>query len=573
MAKEKARKGLPTTAHDQDQQEMPASRFGHRKWWGVAAAFLLVLTVYGFRLDRIIGLIVDDAWYVMLGKSLATGQGYTLINSPYSGLAPVYPPFYPFLLSVVFRLQPSFPQNVLGLKLVGCLAMLGVGVLSLYWLRNRGKWPFWLALLGALSVMLTPALVFLATSTTMSECVFMLVLLAGIILFEQAFSQADDRKQQLLLSGAGVLAALVFLTRSLGIALAVAGVLYLVKERRWRLAVLYGATFVLVCAPWLWYARQHAPNPEQQQLQGGMIMSGYLTNFWQQRAGLNEKGEIELNELPKRIWDNTVTLTSRDFAMLYAPLLYRSAKLSGMETVESSGPPKLLAVGLTGLILLGFILCLRQRLSVLELFVLIYLALVLAWPWATFRFLVPLVTFWLYYLLTGLLGLLDVQKNFSPVWRWRVPGILLSCVLMLSLVDHVWYLKVRHDPAPAEAISWTVVYNEYQEALNWIKQRTPEDAVVTAGNPALVYLYTGRKAVWFEYPEKNWEGWKRLNVRYLAHLRPQPIQEPSWMEGRFDLAYRSTGQLKLRVTNLGPPEKRVPWSLFNVPGNIIDVQK
>ncbi len=573
MAKEKTNKRPQTTTDKQDRQTAPPALSARGKWLGGGAALLLVLAVYGLRLDQIIGLVVDDAWYVMLAKALATGHGYTLINSPYPGLAPVYPPFHPLLLALVFRLQANFPQNVVALKLVGCAAMLGVGALSLYWLRRRSEWPFWLSLLGALTVTLTPALVFLATSTAMSEGVFMAVLLAGVVVFEQALKQSEAKQQQLLLTGAAVLAALTFLTRSVGIALAAAAILYLLKQRCWRWAVLYGCTFALLCAPWLWYARSHAPTAEQRQLQGGMIMSGYLANFWQQRAGLNEGGEIELNELPKRVWNNTLTAAGKDFAMLYAPLLYRSAKLSGMETVESRGPFKLLAFLLTALIVLGFVLRAWRGLSVVELCTVIYLALILSWPWATFRFMAPLVLFWLDYLVTGLLGLLDYQKNFSPVWRWRVPGILLGCVLALSLTDHAWYLKTRHDPAPAETTPWPVVYHEYQAALDWIKQRTPEDAVVTTGNPALVYLYTGRKAVWFEFPEKNWEGWKKLNVRYLAHLRPQPIQEPSWMEGRFDLAYRATGQLKLRVTNLGPPEKRLPWSLFNVPGNVLDVPK
>lgn len=53
-----------------------------------AAALAVSLAIYILRLDKVAGLIVDDAWYVLLAKSLATGQGYTLINSP----TPVIPP-------------------------------------------------------------------------------------------------------------------------------------------------------------------------------------------------------------------------------------------------------------------------------------------------------------------------------------------------------------------------------------------------------------------------------------------------------------------------------------------------
>ncbi|NOT62198.1 MAG: hypothetical protein HOP19_18460 [Acidobacteria bacterium] len=60
-----------------------------KPWLFLAAAVALVIlfiVIYQQRLDHVIGLIVDDGWYVLLAKSLATGQGYSLINSPTPGL-------------------------------------------------------------------------------------------------------------------------------------------------------------------------------------------------------------------------------------------------------------------------------------------------------------------------------------------------------------------------------------------------------------------------------------------------------------------------------------------------------
>ena len=37
----------------------------------VAASGVLVATVYLLRLDRVVGLFVDDAWYVLLAKALS----------------------------------------------------------------------------------------------------------------------------------------------------------------------------------------------------------------------------------------------------------------------------------------------------------------------------------------------------------------------------------------------------------------------------------------------------------------------------------------------------------------------
>jgi hypothetical protein len=76
----------------------------------------LVLAIYLLRLDRIAGLIVDDAWYVLFARALARGAGYMLVNAPTPGTLPAYPPGFAAILSPVFILSPRFPENVLLLK-------------------------------------------------------------------------------------------------------------------------------------------------------------------------------------------------------------------------------------------------------------------------------------------------------------------------------------------------------------------------------------------------------------------------------------------------------------------------
>ena len=87
---------------------------------------LAVASVYVLRVDAVVGMMVDDGWYVMLAEALATGQGYRLVNAPGSEfILPGYPPGFPALLSLVFRAQPSFPANLWLLKAVSVAAMLG----------------------------------------------------------------------------------------------------------------------------------------------------------------------------------------------------------------------------------------------------------------------------------------------------------------------------------------------------------------------------------------------------------------------------------------------------------------
>ena len=102
-------------------------------------SIVVVAVIYLLRINPVAGLFVDDGWYIVLAKAIARGNGYTLINSPTPGILPLYPPGFPFLLSLVFLIFPSFPENVWALKMVSVLAVFGTGVISyLYFHQLRG---------------------------------------------------------------------------------------------------------------------------------------------------------------------------------------------------------------------------------------------------------------------------------------------------------------------------------------------------------------------------------------------------------------------------------------------------
>ena len=84
---------------------------GRRDAVAILVVLLIPLPIYILRLDHVFGMVVDDAWYVMLARALADGRGYTLVNSPIEGILPGYPPGFPALLSLIFRLYPDFPPT------------------------------------------------------------------------------------------------------------------------------------------------------------------------------------------------------------------------------------------------------------------------------------------------------------------------------------------------------------------------------------------------------------------------------------------------------------------------------
>src|SRR4030095_66654 len=78
--------------------------------------YLALMRPYSF------GSYHDDGMYGVLGKSLATGQGYRVISLPSEPYQTKSPPLYPFLLSLIWRFIPTFPQNVPMLMLLSVMA-------------------------------------------------------------------------------------------------------------------------------------------------------------------------------------------------------------------------------------------------------------------------------------------------------------------------------------------------------------------------------------------------------------------------------------------------------------------
>jgi hypothetical protein len=472
-------------------------------------------------------------------------------------------------------LWPSFPNNVLLLKSVSVVAMMVVGWASYKHFKRDREWPHLLSLLSALTVTLTPSLVFLATSSTMSECVFMMFQLLAVVVIESA-ARAENGKTELRSAAlGGALAVIAFLTRSIGLAVIVAGLVFLLKERRWRSAAVFVVAVAIFAAPWVIYSRTHQPTEEQRREQGGMIVQDYAQQFWQTRAGDALSAKVGLDRLPERMWSNAMKIVSNNTAMIFTPTLHRSPKLSGEETLESGMASHGLSYVLSLALLLGFALSVWQRLGMAELTVVFSLAITCLWPWDTFRFLLPLTPFLFAYLLEVLRGVREftrvkLEAKAAPE-PWRAMAIFVGLFLALFLFDHAAYLAQRSDLSRAEYLPWRALFNENKEALDWIRDKTPQDAVFCSMNPALIYLYTGRKSVAGGNPEGNCENWKRINVRYMAYLSVYPIADPGLDEGRFQQAYRSQGPLKLRIMDLGRPENRLPWRSFGTTGGSIKI--
>src|SRR6185437_4105263 len=92
--------------------------YGPAAWFTVAAAVILLCIYAAVWATPAAGLVHDDGIYIATAKAMASGDGYVMPNLPGSPLQTKFPPLFSFLLSVLWRLNPNFPDNVRLLKII-----------------------------------------------------------------------------------------------------------------------------------------------------------------------------------------------------------------------------------------------------------------------------------------------------------------------------------------------------------------------------------------------------------------------------------------------------------------------
>ena len=525
---------------------------------------ILFLTTYYLRLDNVVGMFRDDAWYALLAKALATGKGYTLINSPTMGIVPIYPPLYSSILSLVFRMAPEFPDNLFLLKSVSILAMLIASILaySYFIIRDCSKW---VAIILAAVVGFSPGLVFIATSSLMSECVYMVIQLGSIILIHKSTHGLTSHRSNLFVFLGGVLLSLAFLTRSVAIAFLLAAIILFLINSQVKKAFLLLLGSLVIAGPWMIYSNLHRPTEAQRSEVNNYVIVPYTEQFWDRTAGDTSSGKITLSELPSRVVENLSTIVSSDIGAIVAPLFFPALNqgLAERETTYHL----LISLIVSLLVLLGYVQCIRHRRTVVEAAFPLYLAIVVLWPFPPFRFLLPLIPFFLLYFIEGVKFFLKLHlansqasPNLKNQQDLNTGLIVVTGILFLTAMGgNIQYIVRKNAKVESELPKWIKIFNETELILNWTRINIQKDHLITTENPALVYLYTGNKTVTYDQPQQNWDLWKSQRVRYYVSTTVGSNPLDQIIQSRFYVAHRTNGPLKLAVTDLGPIEIRKPW--------------
>lgn len=406
----------------------------------------------------------DNAGYMALAEALRTGQGYRDLYLP--GLPPhaQYPPFYPALLALIGALG----GGLIGFKVLSTVFTAASVVVLFMLARRRAGDHAGLAVAAAFA--LNPVLLYYS-HWVLSETPFVLLTLLAL------WASEDMTNSNRRLTVAVVAALLAYLTRAAGLPLLVAVLVALAGRRSWKkLAVVAPAALVVVGSWWLW---------------GKTAASGsakvYSSNFLLVNPYAPENGLVGPGELLTRTLDNI-----RLYAVEVLP-----QSLAGAAPGGGVGLAALLAALLVvALALIAWVRDIR-RLRVLELFTLLYAALIFLWPqvWTDRRFLLPLLPVLLVHAAVGVMWCFDFLRAKRPVWLLPVVGGLL---VLLAVPDHVravgFNQRCMRFYRQGDALAcYPPPWRAFVLSADWVRDNTAENAVVVNRKPRLFYHFARRR--------------------------------------------------------------------------------
>ena len=415
---------------------------------------------------RVCGVYHDDGIYVITSKALASNQGYRLINLPDSPAQTKYPPLYPMLLSSIWKLWPSFPENILLMQWLTMILMaLSVGlcyyyvVTYEYFSRNTAVFA------GLLCATSNYFLYFGTVVLTEMPFAFFTVL---ALMFLDRFMRSESKRfpYQLLIV---VMLILPFLTRSVGIILIPVALLFLYLSRRPFRLIGLGALSVVVG----WFAWVAIQTRESNPIASTYV--GYASWWWQ---------FFDVADQVRLVFTNFIYLTT-GISVVGTPGLF------GLIHLSPKVIPFLILFGIPTII--GIIRG-SLRVRILPCFLACYLLIVILWPWPPQRFLVPMLFFFLGYWL-DIIGII-----FRPIWQLRYTRILAIVligsliganlvhtyrIIQLNCTTHYPYLGLTKHPSD---------WSSFEEIHHWININTDPTDVIACPLDPMLFLYTGRKA-------------------------------------------------------------------------------
>ena len=432
-------------------------------WWPLAliavAALGLVAGILIIDASPV-GAFTDDALYVITARSVATGHGFRMLHLPGEPYATHFPPGYPLMLAVLWRIMPSFPDNVMLFKAFNalCLGVIAAGT-ARYMRRTVGA-PRLAAVVGAFTAVSVP--LFFLGAMLLSELSFLALLMVLLPSLEEFAQERSPLWKAIVL---GVAVGACALVRTHGFVLAPAIGFVLVARGRWRDALVVISAAIVTMLPWQLWSAQHAaalPAP----LLGMYGSYGY----WWRLAYDTFGASIFLRTLSK-----TIPETYATFAVLFSPVHTRMA-------IAFSA---VLLVGVTGMAVRAH----WRRLSVTLMFLLGYFVILELWPGPPTRMIWGLWPLFLVLIAAGMRETIRAAAHRPRAMRYAAVAVAAWLVMGYAMYDYngirgQWWATLQRGAG-----------SRIRGLVAWTRAYTRPDDIVATDVEAAVFLYSGRHTV------------------------------------------------------------------------------
>lgn len=323
----------------------------------------------------------DNAGYLTLAQSLLERQQYRDLYIPSAPPHTQYPPGFPLILAAA--IAAGFSTWVHFKLLIVVFSAVAVGF-TVLWIGKRGQRGL---ALGVGAILAIAPGVIEQSHWVLSDVPFWAITMAAL----WAWQQLPDVWRGRFIA-AVLLTTLAYFTRSAGLPLLLAAVVWLTLHKRWKQLAMFAA--VIGPLAFLWWLRAKQ--------QGGV---DYVSQFWSLDPYNPALGRIGMADLFTRMFDNSGRYVSRHLPVL----------LFGVEGLLP------LSILIFGLAIGGWFVRIRRlwEADVAEFFTPLYIGLILVWPavWSGERFLLPALPFILFYAGDALVRLVRLasQNAAAPV--------------------------------------------------------------------------------------------------------------------------------------------------------------
>jgi hypothetical protein len=477
----------------------------------------------------------DDARYYLLGQAMREGKGYRQIQLPNAPVETGYPIAFPLLLTIVSFVSSSIMVAKIFLALCGALTTL----LCYFLFKNHLR----RLLVPMLALWAVSSLMVEFSSSLMSEIPFLLFSILALVLYERS---AADPKNAWLFWLTIAVSVVPMHCRSVGLAFSAAWILNTLVDKRYRFALAHvGMLAVTVVVFHVFTTWQNS----------------YLLQLVQKNSYAPDLGYVTVADMLERIGQNIKAYGLSIVSQSLIPLPYAFPPFA--KTIVSA-----LCVAL---ILTGWVRGFFGRMRFASLYVFLYFGILVMWQfqWSSERFVVGVLPFLYYFLLSGLDALMSLvvpAKDASLARKFtagseapsRAGGIVVWAVVAI-----IGFFNVYNQPKDLHLKRYLGPdWRNFYSCADWVRINAPQDAVVMSRKPELFYVRAKRTGLVYPFTHNTQKIIDAIDSMRVSHV---VLDNFAWTA--------TSGEYLYPAIRSNPGRFKIAYALNNPPTVVYEVVK